>query len=397
MATPDERSDVPADPARTTPDRAPGSIRRTSHIDMTFGEEGFDPRGGSTMWLRGRARDLLTSPDGGAQVVAHARFTARTRSDRVVEEIDADPAHPGLTQLVGQRGGGGFRKRLADAFPGDSPIVLGSAVAAVTERMLIRMSVVLLPLYHPIRLAEDLAVLDLVSQGRLRLTVGAGYRAEEYEQFGLGIRRRPSLMEEGIEVLKQAWTGEPFEWRGRTVRVLPRPAQRPRPAIALGGSSPASARRAARIADDYQPVSPRLYDVYLEALAALGKPLPEQPARSGGRGVAGGGGLFFHVAEDPDAAWARIAPHAMHETNDYAEWAKGLRGSPYKSFDDPDELRATGMYEIVTPDDAVELIRARGNVSFKPLMGGMDPELGWESLSLFESKVLPCLREDAPA
>src|SRR6478735_4168939 len=250
-----------------------------------------------------------------------------------------------------------------------SPIVLGSAVAAVTERMLIRMSVVLLPLYHPIRLAEDLAVLDLIAQGRLRLTVGAGYRPEEYEQFDLNIKRRPSLMEDGVEVLKQAWTGEPFEWRGHTVRVLPRPAQEPRPAIALGGSSPAAAKRAARIADDFQPVVPRLYDVYLEELAALGKPAPEPPpARRGG------GGMFFHIAEDPDRAWSQIAPHAMHETNDYAAWAAGMRGSPYKSFDTADELRESGMYEIVTPDAAVDLIRERGGANFKPLMGGLDPD-----------------------
>jgi alkanesulfonate monooxygenase SsuD/methylene tetrahydromethanopterin reductase-like flavin-dependent oxidoreductase (luciferase family) len=272
-----------------------------------------------------------------------------------------------------------------------SPIVLGSAIAGATERMLISMSVVLLPLYHPIRLAEDLAVLDLVSQGRLRLTVGAGYRPAEYEQFDLNIKRRPSLMEEGVEVLKQAWTGEPFEWRGRTVRILPRPAQTPRPAIALGGSSPASAKRAARIADSYQPVGAKLYDIYLEELAALGKPAPE-PRRSG----AGGGGMFFHIAEDPDRAWSRIAPHAMHETNDYAEWAAGMRGSPYRSFESSDELRKSGMYEIVTPDVAVDLIGARGGVSFKPLMGGLHPDVGWESLHLFESKVLPRLREAGP-
>jgi alkanesulfonate monooxygenase SsuD/methylene tetrahydromethanopterin reductase-like flavin-dependent oxidoreductase (luciferase family) len=267
-----------------------------------------------------------------------------------------------------------------------SPIVLGGAVAGVTERMMIRMNVVLLPLYHPIRLAEDLAVLDLVSGGRLRLTVGAGYRATEYEQFDLDIKRRPTLMEHGVEVLKRAWSGEPFEYRGHTVRILPRPAQRPRPEIALGGSSPAAAKRAARIADDFQPVVPKLYDIYRDELAALGKPVPAP--RSGGRA----GGMFFHIADDPDRAWAQIAPHAMHETNDYAEWAKGMRGSPYRAFDSSDELRASGMYEIVTPAEAVALVRERRGVSFKPLMGGLDPDLGWESLHLFESKVLPELR-----
>jgi hypothetical protein len=118
----------------------------------------------------------------------------------------------------------------------------------------------------------------------------------------------------------------------------------------------------------------------------LGKPVPDRPRQRGG------GGMFFHVAEDPERAWEQIAPHAMHETNDYAAWAAGMRGSPYSSFESADELRKSGMYEVVTPDEAVDLIRERGGVSFKPLMGGLDPELGWESLHLFELKVLPRLR-----
>ncbi len=152
-----------------------------------------------------------------------------------------------------------------------SPIVLGSAVAGVTRRLAVRLCLVLLPLYDPLRIAEDLAVLDLISGGRLRLTVGLGYRQEEYDQFGVDMRRRPSLMEEAVETLKRAWTGEPFDYRGRRVRVLPRPAERPRPLITMGGASPASARRAARIADAYYPVAPRLYEIYRDELSALGK------------------------------------------------------------------------------------------------------------------------------
>ena len=82
-------------------------------------------------------------------------------------------------------------------------------------------------------------------------------------------------MQRRCRFLKKAWTGEPFEWQGRTVHVLPRPAQRPRPRIILGGASPASARRAARIGDAYVPIAPRLYEIYLEELARLGKPAPE--------------------------------------------------------------------------------------------------------------------------
>ncbi len=176
-----------------------------------------------------------------------------------------------------------------------SPIVMGSAIAGVTHTLAIRLCLVLLPLYDPLRAAEDLAVLDLISSGRLRLTVGLGYREEEYEQFDVPMKRRPSLMEEAVETLKLAWTGEPFEYRGRQVRILPRPAQRPRPQIAMGGASPASAKRAARIADLYEPVVPKLYEVYLAELESLGKPAPVVR-----RHMSVGEDPYVFVADDPD-------------------------------------------------------------------------------------------------
>ena len=267
-----------------------------------------------------------------------------------------------------------------------SPIVLGAAIGGATEHMLIRLGVVLLPLYHPVRLAEDLAVLDLSCGGRLRLTVAAGYRPEEYAQFGLDIKHRPSLMEQGIEVLKQAWSGEEFEFQGRRVRVTPRPAQRPRPSITLGGASPATARRAARIADDYQPLADRLYELYVDALDELGKPHPPAVRTSGD-----GGPQFVHVSNDPDRAWSQIAPHALHESNAYAQWAAGARGSVYAATDDANALRTSGRYLVLTPDEAVELARRRGSLTLKPLMGGLHPDVGWESLELTATDVIPRL------
>jgi alkanesulfonate monooxygenase SsuD/methylene tetrahydromethanopterin reductase-like flavin-dependent oxidoreductase (luciferase family) len=264
-----------------------------------------------------------------------------------------------------------------------SPMVMGAAVAAVTSRVELCLSLILLPLHNPLRVAEDLAVLDLISRGRLRLTVGLGYRPEEYEQLGVELRRRPSLMEEGVEVLKQAWTGEPFEYRGRTVRILPRPAQRPRPAISMGGSSSASARRAARIADGYQPLAARLYQVYLDELAALGKPAPESD-----RGGAAGGYVF--VSEDPERDWARIGPYALYDTNEYAKWI-GTRPGSFSTATDIETLRAMGTYRVVTPDECLAIAREESTLAFKPLVGGMDPEIGWEGLRLFADKVQPYL------
>src|SRR5262245_40311960 len=103
-----------SNPTSSTPARTPGSIRRTSNLDMWS-----DPDDRRTMWIRCRARDLLTTRDGSAHILGAARVDVRTGANRVVEEIDADPSHPGLVQLVGQRGGGGFRKQIDAAVPGE--------------------------------------------------------------------------------------------------------------------------------------------------------------------------------------------------------------------------------------------------------------------------------------
>lgn len=266
-----------------------------------------------------------------------------------------------------------------------SPIVLASAIAGVTKDLLLRLSVVLLPLHHPLKVAEDLAVLDLISRGRLRLTVAGGYRPAEYAQFGVNMKKRPSLMEEGIETLKKAWTGEPFEFRGETVQILPRPHQRPRPSITLGGASPATARRAAAMCDDYEPLAPKLYEIYLAELEKLGKPKPTDSSKPQS------GPMALFVSEDPERDWPKIAPHALHETNSYGKWASGMKGSVYAEFDDADELRKSGRYLVLTPDECVEFAKDRASITLKPLMAGVDPAIGWRSMELLVDKVLPKL------
>ncbi|HXY91708.1 MAG TPA: DUF2889 domain-containing protein [Acidimicrobiia bacterium] len=101
-------------PSQWSPTRVPGSIRRTSNLDMWS-----DPDDRSTMWLRCRARDLLTAADSEAHVLGAARLDVRTGANRVVEEIRADPTRDGLEYLVGQRGGSGFRKQIDVAVPGE--------------------------------------------------------------------------------------------------------------------------------------------------------------------------------------------------------------------------------------------------------------------------------------
>ena len=108
-------------------------------------------------------------------------------------------------------------------------------------------SAAILPLHDPVRIAEQIAVLDNAAPGRLWIVVGAGYRVEEFEMAGLEHAARGRILEEYVGVLLEAWKGEPFEWRGRTVTVTPKPATLPHPMVLVGGGVPAAARRAARL------------------------------------------------------------------------------------------------------------------------------------------------------
>ena len=200
-----------------------------------------------------------------------------------------------------------------------SLVALASAIAARTENIHIMLAALIAPMHDPLRIAEDLAVLDRISKGRISVTVAGGYVPSEFEMFGYTTSDRVRLTVEMVETLKAAWTGEPFEFRGRTVRVTPTPYQNPRPAIWLGGSGEKAARRAARIADGFLPTMPEFWDFYRDEVIQLGRDDPG-PATSGGVG-------YLHITHDPDATWAKVAPHALHEMNAYGQWAARVRRS----------------------------------------------------------------------
>lgn len=269
-----------------------------------------------------------------------------------------------------------------------SPLVFGAAVAARTKSLRLMIAALIAPLHDPIRLAEDIATLDVVSGGRVIPVVSGGYVEAEFQAFGKRLADRAEVMEGIVPFLERAWTGEPFEHRGVTVRVTPRPVQRPRPPIFMGGASKAAARRAARHADHFIPTVPELFALFREERVRLGKPDPGPLPRTTGN--------FLHLAEDPDAAWERIAPFALHEMNAYGKWmADAGTAGPYRPISDSEALRATGQYPVMTPDELIAIAREMGPmdaIMLHPLMGGMDPALSWESLRLFEEKVLPAIR-----
>jgi alkanesulfonate monooxygenase SsuD/methylene tetrahydromethanopterin reductase-like flavin-dependent oxidoreductase (luciferase family) len=266
-----------------------------------------------------------------------------------------------------------------------APLTVAAAVAARTRKVVINIVAALIPLHDPIRLAEQCATVQLISNGRLMLVAGLGYRGEELAMAGVDRAQRGALLEEYVTVMQKAWSGEPFEWRGRTIRVTP-VAPLP-PTIYVGGSTEAAARRAARLGLGFFPA------IDDEALAELYRRECDSRGIRTGPVILPRGPGFVHVSPDPDRDWERIMPYALHEATTYASWQpRGQRSTVTTNAATPEELKASGAYRVVTPDQCVELARRGRGLTLHPLMGGMPPDIGWEGLRLFEQKVLPKLR-----
>ncbi len=265
-----------------------------------------------------------------------------------------------------------------------SPLTMLAAMAARTTDVRFMVAALVAPFHDPLRLAEDLIVLDHLSRGRVDVVVGAGYVREEFAMFGVPMGERAARVTEVITTLKAAFTGEPFEHRGRTVQVTPAPHRPGGPGITLGGSSDAAARRAARLDVGFLPSIPEVWPAYRAEVQALGRPDPGPcPIPEKNRIVA--------LARDTEQGWAELAPYFLHEMNAYGAWqAQDDTGSPYRSVDDLDALRASGAYDVLTPEEHVrELEAAPFPFAFlHPMCGGIPPELAWASLRLFESEVL---------
>ncbi len=164
-----------------------------------------------------------------------------------------------------------------------SPLIVATAVAAQTRRLQVGTSVILLPLHHPVHVAEDVITLDLVSKGRVILGVGIGYQAADFKAFAVPMEHRVALFEEGVDIIRKCWSGEPFSFHGshytlENIRIRPRPFQTPAPPLWIGASVPAAARRAGRLGDAFVATpsadldsTVRLVDAYRQAALQAGR------------------------------------------------------------------------------------------------------------------------------
>jgi alkanesulfonate monooxygenase SsuD/methylene tetrahydromethanopterin reductase-like flavin-dependent oxidoreductase (luciferase family) len=261
-----------------------------------------------------------------------------------------------------------------------SPLLLGAAIAARTNQLMLNL-VILLPFYDPARLAEDMAVLDHISAGRATYVFGIGYRAEEYAHFGLSLSDRGRLADEKLGLLRRLLAGEEVVHDGRRMKVTPRPRTPEGPMMSWGGASLAAARRAGRnglglLANGGVP---GMQEAYEKACRDNGfEPgfmlIPERDAATN-----------CFVAEDLDAAWDEIGKYLLHDAMAYSEWnPDNTVSANITTAKTVDELRHISTSHVILPVDEARKRVAAGEVfNINPLCGGIPPEIAWTYLKKF--------------
>lgn len=269
-----------------------------------------------------------------------------------------------------------------------APLMLASAMAAVTQNVSLMVAATLLPLYDPVRLAEEMIVIDHISAGRVSYVLAIGYRPEEYELFGLDFKQRGALAEQKLGELLAAF--ESASGSGSIPAITPPPFSAGRPTVFWGGGSKPAARRAGRFGLGFvaQNAAPGLEETYRQACADAGhEPGPCMIPPPGMPGI-----VFVHP--DPDQAWEEIGHHLLADALSYAEWNRqaGMDAAVLSQCETVADLREEqGNYRIVTVEEAVALVQQWGRLPLHPLCGGVPIDTAWSYLRRVVEEVAPAL------
>lgn len=259
-----------------------------------------------------------------------------------------------------------------------APQLLAAAIAARTKHLAILLAAVPITFWDPVRLAEEISVLDIISKGRVSYALGIGHRAEEYQHFGVDPRGRGKLADESLDLLRRLLRGEPVDHEGRRIHVTPPPATPNGPYMLIAGGSKAAARRAARYGLGFisQVASPELKDFYESECRAHGfEPgILQFPVE--------GAPTTVFVADDVDAAWDELGSYLLHDAVTAASYRHGDDSvASISRASTVSELRdAGGPYRIFTTEGAEEYIRSGRPLPLLPLCGGVPPDVAWPYL-----------------
>ena len=282
-----------------------------------------------------------------------------------------------------------------DGYGPSMPIFL-ALLCERTSRARLMAYLYVLTLHNPAQLAQETAVLDHLSGGRLEVAVGLGHRAVEYQAFGVDTRTRGARMEESLDALKAAWTGQPFTHHGRffdfeDLEVRPEPLQKPYPPLWVGATTPRAAARAGRHGAglclgraDHAVVA-----AYLGGREETG--LNAGQARIA-FGVAG-----WPTYEDPDQVWARNGRFYEYKRAFYDRIRTELHDPELFPTRRNDETRKA--YENIGPPELI-VEQARATVEALQVTdftwGGPPPGVplrteAYQGLKLFADEVLPVI------
>jgi alkanesulfonate monooxygenase SsuD/methylene tetrahydromethanopterin reductase-like flavin-dependent oxidoreductase (luciferase family) len=273
-----------------------------------------------------------------------------------------------------------------------SPLIALAAMAARTKRLKLGSAIALAPLYHPVRFAEDCAVLDILSGGRLEVGLAIGYRRRESAAFGVDFSKRGRIFDEWLQIATRLWAGEEVNFEGQhfvlTGAKLMPPAPRGRIPLYIGSFTDKAMQRVARYGDGFIG-SGELCDLYADKLREQGKDQASARVRSTD--------LFFAVAHDPERAINELAPYYHHVNNSYGEWfneEKALEGLKPMSLE---EFKASGILQIMTPAAAIAVLKAKQQrMPLEHVMMMMPPGLPAarfvEYAEVFAREVIPAFR-----
>ncbi len=285
-----------------------------------------------------------------------------------------------------------------------SLLPIAANVAARTRQIRIGTFLILLPLHNALRVAEDAATVDILSNGRLDLGFGQGYAPNEFEGFGISRRERASRLREGVEVVRGAFTQSPFSYSGKhyqikDIELSPPPVQSPHPPIWVGARAPTGVKRAARLGCHFLGTwGPALQELYDQTLVEEGR----DPANFGATQL-----HFTYVAATREQAFDDCQEHLHYLLTWYSKWATAaadIEGDPLASPVPPaSELRNLDPTRpnapmVGTPDDVARLLLEHTSASRTTHivlcmhMPGLAPDKTQRSMELFAKEVASSLR-----